>query len=54
VIAGSGMAHLDGVDHPLHAGLFLRLPPGLHCRRPGSHPSGHPHPGLLARPRHHP
>ena len=22
------MAHLDGVDHPLHAGLFLRLPPG--------------------------
>jgi len=28
VIAGSGMAHLDGVDHPLHAGLFLRLPPG--------------------------
>jgi quercetin dioxygenase-like cupin family protein len=28
VIAGSGIAHLDGVDHPLHAGLFLRLPPG--------------------------
>jgi len=28
VIAGRGTAVLDGVDHPLAAGDFLRLPPG--------------------------
>lgn len=28
VIAGRGVAILDGVEHPLSAGDFLRLPPG--------------------------
>lgn len=30
VLAGSGTAVLDGREQPLHAGDFLRLPPGTH------------------------
>ncbi|WP_309380986.1 cupin domain-containing protein [Cerasicoccus frondis] len=29
VLAGQGIALLDGVEHRLHAGDFLRLPPGV-------------------------
>jgi mannose-6-phosphate isomerase-like protein (cupin superfamily) len=28
VLSGSGVALLNGVEYPLHAGDFLRLPPG--------------------------
>ncbi|MFO0880344.1 MAG: cupin domain-containing protein [Gemmataceae bacterium] len=28
VLAGGGVAYLDGVEHPLRVGDFLRLPPG--------------------------
>ena len=29
VLAGEGVAILDGVEHELKVGVFLRLPPGL-------------------------
>jgi mannose-6-phosphate isomerase-like protein (cupin superfamily) len=29
VLAGSGIAYLDGIAYPLQAGDFLRLPPGV-------------------------
>lgn len=36
VLEGSGVATLDGVDHPLSPGIFLRLPPGTrHAFRAG-------------------
>lgn len=37
VLEGSGVAVLDGVEHPLTPGTFLRLPPGTrHAFRAGS------------------
>ena len=37
VLSGDGVAILDGVEHELYAGVFLRLPPGTrHAFKAGS------------------